>query len=159
MLVADNQKGNSLDSSLLVMAQAGMYVYCTFSVIGFYYEVDSSVPAGMVIEIIALIQTTAQTMLVLDATPRRCKTKSHKKRKPGRQIVTFLIIANMAMWMINTLEKGHAVFRPGHLKFFGLWTWAVITHLSMPLAIFYRFPSTICLFEIWKSVYKHKSDN
>ncbi|KAJ9596311.1 hypothetical protein L9F63_012644, partial [Diploptera punctata] len=151
------QKSSSLDSSLLVMAQAGMYVYCTFSVIGFYYAEDTIVPGGMTIEIIGLIQTTMQTMLVIDGTSRRCKNNSHRKRKPGRQIITFLIIANMAMWMINTLEKGHAMFRPSHLKFFGLWTWTVITHVSMPLAIFYRFHSTICLFEIWKSAYKKQN--
>ncbi|PSN47583.1 hypothetical protein C0J52_17307 [Blattella germanica] len=140
-----------LDNGLLIMAQAGMYMYCTFSVIGFYYGDNGEVPGGMATEIIGLIQTTAQTILVLDASSRRCTTKYDKKRKPGRQIVTFLIVSNMAMWMINTLEKGHAVFRPTHLKFYGEWAWAVITHVSMPLAIFYRFHSTICLFEIWKS--------
>lgn len=30
------------------------------------------------------------------------------------------------------------------------------THVSMPLAIFYRFHSTVCLCEIWKRAYKMK---
>lgn len=73
--------------------------------------------------------------------------------------MTFLLVANISMWFINTLIKGHASFRPSHLEFFGQWAWVIITHVSMPLAIFYRFHSTICLFDIWKSAYKFKVDH
>nr|CAD7423613.1 unnamed protein product [Timema monikensis] len=143
--------------NLLVMAQTGMYIYCMFSIIGCSFgNEDSLAPGGMATELSSLIQTTCQTVFVLDASWRRCRTANQARRKPGRQIITFLLVANMAMWAINTLEKGHAEFRPSHLKFFGVWAWTVITHVSMPLAIFYRFHSTICLFEIWKSAYKMK---
>jgi hypothetical protein len=57
------------------------------------------------------------------------------------------------------MQKGHAEYNPEHLKFFGVWPWTVITHISMPLAIFYRFHSTICLFEIWKASYKLKPEH
>lgn len=148
-----------LDNTLLVIAQAGMYVYCIFSIIGFNYAEETDVPAGAVIEILALMQTTAQTILVLDGTSRRCKTKADKKNKPGRQLITFLLVANAAMWIINVMQKGHAEYSPEHIKFFGVWPWTVITHVSMPLAIFYRFHSTICLFEIWKATYKIKTEH
>lgn len=156
--LTETNSGHSmgLDNNLLVMAQAGMYVYCIFSIIGFNYAEETNVPAGVVIEILALMQTTAQTMLVLDGSSRRCKTKTDKKNKPGRQLITYLLVANAAMWMINAMQKGHAQYSSGHLRFFGVWPWTVITHVSMPLAIFYRFHSTICLFEIWKATYKIK---
>lgn len=96
-------------------------------------------------------------MFVLDGWWRRCRNLDQVKNKPGKELITFLIIANMAMWTINTLEKNRAEFRPSHLQFFGDWAWTIITHISMPLAIFYRFHSTICLFEIWKTAYKVKS--
>ncbi|PNF22263.1 hypothetical protein B7P43_G02930, partial [Cryptotermes secundus] len=161
ILPAETNRGHGmgLDNTLLVMSQAGMYVYCIFSIIGFNYAEETDVPAGVVIEILALTETTAQTILVLDASSRRCRTKADKKRKPGRQLITFLIVANAAMWMINTMQKGHAEYNPEHLKFFGVWPWTVITHISMPLAIFYRFHSTICLFEIWKASYKLKPEH
>ncbi|GLG95585.1 Proton channel OtopLc [Gryllus bimaculatus] len=130
--------GLSLDNSLLLIAQTGVYIYCMFSIIGCYFSDESDL--GLVAELFSLVQTTVQTA----------------RRKPGRQIVTFLLVANMSMWSINTLEKGHASFRPSHLVFFGEWAWTIITRVSMPLAIFYRFHSTICLFEIWKNAYKFK---
>lgn len=111
---------------------------------------------GFTTEVFSLLQTTLQTIFILDSWFRRCTTPGQFRRKPGRQLVTFLLIANMALWTINSLEKSHAEYRPTHLYFFGIWPWTIITHISMPLAIFYRFHSTICLFEIWKTVYKLK---
>ena len=39
----------------------------------------------------------------------------------------------------------------------GTWAWPIITHISMPLAIFYRFHSTVCLCEVWKRSFKYKN--
>lgn len=40
------------------------------------------------------------------------------------------------------------------MEFYGIWAWTVITHVSMPLVVCYRFQSTVCLYEIWQHVYK-----
>ncbi|XP_022917685.2 proton channel OtopLc-like [Onthophagus taurus] len=145
-----------MDNTLLVVAQTGMFIYCMFSIIGSYFRIKESTPAGLLAEMFSLIQTCLQTLFVLDGWFRRCRTSEQQKRKPGRELITFLIVANMAMWGINALEKNRAEFRTDHLQFYGEWPYTIITHISMPLAIFYRFHSTICLFEIWKSAYKFK---
>ncbi|XP_059616659.1 proton channel OtopLc-like isoform X2 [Phlebotomus argentipes] len=162
--IKDNHHAStvSLDCTLLVLAQSGVYVYAMFSIMGCYFAMETGVPGsqeGFVAEICSLLQTSMQTLFVLNASWRRCRGAQQNRTKPGREIVTFLLVANMSMWFINTLIKGHAGFRPTHLHFFGVWAWTVITHVSMPLAIFYRFHSTICLFEIWKSAYKVKNDH
>ncbi|KAL4703415.1 hypothetical protein ACJJTC_011204 [Scirpophaga incertulas] len=148
-----------LDTSLLILAQTGMFVYCMFSLIGSHHTLhkpNSGGLTGFFAEFLSLNQTILQSLFIIDAWWRRCSTIEHRQQKPGRQIVTFLLVANMAMWAINTLEKNRAEFRPAHLDFYGPWAWTIITHVSMPLAIFYRFHSTICLFEIWKNSYKNK---
>lgn len=155
--LAEGQVGIGLDNTLLVVAQTGMFIYCMFSVIGCYFTMDQHNTTGMMAEIFCFIQTCLQTMFVLDGWWRRCRNLEQVKNKPGKELITFLIIANMAMWTINTLAKNRADFRQTHLMFFGDWAWTIITHISMPLAIFYRFHSTICLFEIWKTAYKVKS--
>lgn len=63
------------------------------------------------------------------------------------------------MWAINHLENARADFHPIELRFYGVWAWTIITHLSMPLAVFYRFHSTVCLCEIWKCTYKMRLQN
>ncbi|XP_076273266.1 proton channel OtopLc-like isoform X1 [Rhynchophorus ferrugineus] len=150
--------GIGLDNTLLAVAQMGMFIYSMFSIIGWYFTINGKSPVGLMADVFSFMQTCLQTMFVLDAWWRRCKNLKQARTKPGRELITFLIIANMAMWTINTLEKNRAEFRPTHLKFFGEWGWTIITHISMPLAIFYRFHSTICLFEIWKNAYKIKSN-
>ncbi|XP_059060061.1 proton channel OtopLc-like [Achroia grisella] len=148
-----------LDTSLLILAQSGMFVYCMFSLIGCHHTMQSDQGAGLTgffSEFLSLNQTILQSLFIIDAWWRRSATSEQRREKPGRQLVTFLLVANMAMWAINTLEKNRAEFRPAHLSFYGPWAWTIITHVSMPLAIFYRFHSTICLFEIWRHSFKNK---
>ncbi|XP_072941800.1 proton channel OtopLc-like isoform X2 [Epargyreus clarus] len=148
-----------LDTSLLILAQLGMFVYCMFSLIGCHHTQTNSRSTDLIAffsEFFSLIQTILQTLFIIDAWWRRSSTSEQRRNKPGRQLVTFLLVANMAMWTINTLEKNRAEFRPAHLIFYGPWAWTIITHVSMPLAIFYRFHSSICLFEIWKNSFKAK---
>lgn len=159
-----SQKGGiGLDCTLLILAQTGVFIYCLFSIIGCHFSYldtgDKGSLYGLIAEVLSLLQTCLQTMFILNAWWRRCKGNSQNRQKPGREIITFLLVANMAIWFINTLIKGHAGFRPTHLEFFGRWAWTIITHVSMPLAIFYRFHSTICLFEIWKVTYKFKQSS
>lgn len=159
------QAGIPLDCTLLLLAQSGVFIYSTFSIIGsafaIRFESDETAGGGaeaIVAEVFCLLQTSAQTMFILNAWYRRCKSAQQSRAKPGRETITFLLVANMALWFMNTLVKNRAMFRPTHLRFFGAWAWTIITHVSMPLAIFYRFHSTICLFEIWKTTYKMRHE-
>ncbi|XP_018802617.1 PREDICTED: otopetrin-2 isoform X2 [Bactrocera latifrons] len=157
---SDDHHSMELDNQLLIVAQTGVYLYGMFSILGSYFSKWDAVPdriEGIVAEILGLVETSLQTMFILHASHRRCKGAKQARRKPGREIVTFLLIVNIAIWFINTLIKGRAVFRETNLVFFGVWGWTIITHISMPLAIFYRFHSTICLFEVWKITYKAKT--
>lgn len=105
--------------------------------------------------IVGVIQTAFQTLLILSASYKKCRGTLQKRTKPGREAITFLLIINLCLWILNTLIKGQAIFRPDHMEILGVQAWTIITHISMPLAIFYRFHSTVCLFEIWKSTYKN----
>ncbi|XP_066145104.1 proton channel OtopLc [Euwallacea fornicatus] len=152
----DGTKNLQLDNILLVGAQTGMYIYSTFTIIGGQFTIQKNTVLVLVTAVASLLQTTCQTIFVLDASRRTCVTPDQIRKKPGREIVTFLLVINLAMWAINTLEKSRAESHPIQLHFYGLWAWTIITHVSMPLAIFYRFHSTVCLCEIWKRAYKMK---
>lgn len=141
---------------LLVMAQSGLYVYALFSIIAGYFsdEGGDSGPGVLVMAISALLQTTLQTIFILDAWWRRCGSPAQARAKPGRQLVTFLLVTNMALWAVSRLQNSRADYHPVELRFYGYWVWTIISHIAMPLAVFYRFHSTVCLCEIWKSTYK-----
>ncbi|XP_052873628.1 proton channel OtopLc [Anopheles cruzii] len=146
----------SLDDILLVGGQTGSFLYSTFTVIGGHFTMRRDTVLVLITALASLVETACQTMFILDASRRSAATQEHIRKKPGREIVTFLLVSNLAMWAINTLEKSRAESHPIQLHFYGLWAWTIITHVSMPLAIFYRFHSTVCLCEIWKRAYKMK---
>ncbi|KAF4520832.1 hypothetical protein B566_EDAN007127 [Ephemera danica] len=152
----DGSQNLELDNILLIAAQTGMFIYSTFTIIGGHFTIEKNTALVLITALASLVQTTCQTIFILDASRRSCSTARQIRRKPGRQLVTFLLVANLAMWAVNTLEKSRAESHPIQLHFYGLWAWTIITHVSMPLAIFYRFHSTVCLCEIWKRAYKMK---
>ncbi|XP_015593555.1 proton channel OTOP1 isoform X2 [Cephus cinctus] len=152
----DGGRNLELDNILLVAAQTGMFIYSTFTIIGGHFTLEKHTVLVLVTALASVIQTTCQTIFILDASRRSVATAEQIRRKPGREIVTFLLVTNLAMWAINTLEKSRAESHPVQLHFYGLWAWTIITHVSMPLAIFYRFHSTVCLCEVWKRAYKVK---
>ncbi|XP_046422990.1 proton channel OtopLc-like isoform X1 [Neodiprion fabricii] len=152
----DGGRNLELDNILLVAAQTGMFIYSTFTIIGGHFTIEKHTVLVLITALASVVQTTCQTIFILDASRRSVATPGQIRRKPGREIVTFLLVTNLAMWAINTLEKSRAESHPVQLNFYGLWAWTIITHVSMPLAIFYRFHSTVCLCEVWKRAYKVK---
>ncbi|XP_024939721.1 proton channel OTOP3 isoform X2 [Cephus cinctus] len=141
-----------LDATLLAAAQAGVYLHCLFGAVGGILTTGPDWGLALTADLLTLIQSTIQTLVIKIGWRRRSRTND----KPGKELITFLIVVNLALWTVNTLEKSRAVVRPDHLQFFGVWAWTIITHVSIPLAIFFRFHSAICLFEVWKSCYKYR---
>ncbi|XP_015125000.1 proton channel OtopLc [Diachasma alloeum] len=152
----DGSRNLELDNILLVAAQTGMFIYSTFTIIGGHFTLEKHTILVLITALASVVQTTCQTIFILDSSRRSVSTSEQIRHKPGREIVTFLLVTNLAMWAINTLEKSRAESHPVQLHFYGLWAWTIITHVSMPLAIFYRFHSTVCLCEVWKRAYKVK---
>ena len=88
--------------------------------------------------VLQLFQVLIQTPMIMDGL-RRCSNSRHnKKKKPGRELVTFLIIANLIMYLWDTLEvKNTGIFK-GPKKYYGENFWITISHMTLPLCIFYR---------------------
>ncbi|KAJ4439621.1 hypothetical protein ANN_07749 [Periplaneta americana] len=150
-----------LEHILLFVTQGGLFLFILFQMVAAYFSLDEG-PRWSTMRIVtlmsALVQSMAQTILVLDAWKRRCNTKEQMARKPGKQLITFLLITNFAMWVVNRLKNNRPEFYPLQVEFYGEWAWTIITHTSMPLVVCYRFQSSVCLYEIWKHVYKTKSE-
>ena len=96
-----------LEHILLLVTQCGVFLYFLFQILGGYYTLQHGTKGDhwkilrLVTPIASLVQSSCQTILVLDAWRRRCSTPSQIKKKPGRELVTFLIIVNLALWAIN----------------------------------------------------------
>lgn len=74
--------------------------------------------------------------------------------KPGRGLITFLVVCNVAMWITETFQiKSHELLDVRYVFYGKVW-WTIIGHMTVPLTMFYRFHSSVCLVDIWKSAYE-----
>ncbi|XP_063224769.1 proton channel OtopLc-like [Bacillus rossius redtenbacheri] len=151
----DNNRCFELDNTLLVVAQWGLYASNISSMLAVSLG-DHARPDVLVKSVASTAQATLQTVFIVDAWWRICTTPSQMRRRPGRQLVTFLLVTNLALWLVSRTQTARPEFQPVEVRFYGVRAWTIISHVTMPLAIFYRFHSTVCLCEIWKCCYKMK---
>ncbi|EFX82850.1 hypothetical protein DAPPUDRAFT_302343 [Daphnia pulex] len=143
-----------LDNILLIVAFTGVIAYNVFTIVGTQFSDHPDRILVLMNALTAVVQAVAQTVFVLGSSKRHLYTRRQEQSKPGREVITFLMVTNFVMWAIITLEKSRVDAHPVQSQFFGQWPWTIITNISSPLAIFYRYHSTVCLCEIWKRCYK-----
>lgn len=102
-----------------------------------------------------VVQVLLQTPFIIDGLRRCSNSCSLRIKKPGRELVTFLIVCNVAMWITETFEiKSQSTSRDHRSQFYGRVLWTMLSHMTLPLTMFYRFHSSVCLVDIWKSAYE-----
>jgi hypothetical protein len=109
-----------LDNILLIVAQTGSFIYNVFTIIGGQFTIKKNTSLVLITALSSLIQLLFQTLFILDASKRSASTPDQQRRKPGREVITFILVCNLAMWAINTLEKSRADSHPVQLKFYGV---------------------------------------
>ncbi|XP_067012327.2 proton channel OtopLc isoform X2 [Anabrus simplex] len=150
------EEQSDLNDILLRVSAFGLFVYAVFSVIAgslnaFTHEPNLLV---MITGLLSVFQVVLQLLFIADVARRRVHLPEHDRSKPGRQVVTFLLICNVTMWVIYTFEVQKVFANPVQLDFYGFLAWAIVQRVTLPLCIFHRFHSAVTLAEIWKTSYK-----
>ncbi|XP_037918939.1 proton channel OtopLc isoform X3 [Hermetia illucens] len=150
------EEQSNLNDILLRISAFGLFVYSVFSVIAGSLKALESEPNLLVTTtgILAVFQVVFQLLFIADVSRRRVHLPEHDRSKPGRQIVTFLLICNVSMFAIYTFEAQKVFANPVQLDFYGFVPWSIIQRVTLPLCIFHRFHSAVTLAEIWKTTYK-----
>ena len=150
------EEQSDLNDILLRVSAFGLFIYSVFSVISGSLTAFSQEPnlLVMITGILAVVQVLLQMLFIADVSRRRVHLPEHDRSKPGRQIVTFLLICNVTMWVIYTFEVQKVAFDPVQSDFYGFIPWALVQRVTLPLCIFHRFHSAVTLAEIWKCSYK-----
>ena len=89
---------------------------------------------------------TLQTLFISDVV---CRKRTGQKQS-GRQLITFLLITNLTLWIVYTFVMQKLEASPIQLKVFGFTTWTLILRITLPLSIFYRFILLIHLLKYGK---------
>ncbi|CAN8006136.1 unnamed protein product [Ixodes hexagonus] len=140
-----------LDDVLLYVPLPFYFIYYIMSMTAdLWYRNYTSI----ISHVLVVTQVVLQTMFISDGLRRCSNARRHRFTKPGREMVTFLIICNVTVWVTNTfnMEKYH--MNPYVRKCFGEDAWVMVKHATFPLMLFYRFHASVCLADIWKSAYE-----
>jgi len=109
-----------LGDALLRFAAIGMFAYSTFNIVAGILSVHTDPKNLLIMAVggISIIQVMLQLLFITDAQRRRIHSNDHNSSKPGRQVVTFLLICNITMWIIFTFEVQKVKDSPVQLRFF-----------------------------------------
>ena len=111
-------------------------------------EVLSTCSSGAV-----LVHAILQTKFIIDALNKEVTTFRQRSQKPGRSTVAFLLLCNLSLLFTAIFEEERIETKFFYLVFFENIAWRIISSLTVPLLIFFRFLSVVCLLTIWKSTY------
>lgn len=105
------------------------------------------------------MQVVLQTPMLVDGLRRCSDSQENQLKRPGRNLITFLLICNLTMYVWETMEIKNISYQGARKEFYGDIVWTFLSHITLPLCIFYRFHSAVALADIWSSAYKPGDHN
>ncbi|CAD5229522.1 unnamed protein product [Bursaphelenchus okinawaensis] len=111
----------------------------------------------LVVFVVREVQVIVQAVFILVSSRLRAQSPKAIAQKPGKQFVTFLLIANVSLFFFHTLEGMKSVFGDA-IASRRTKPYATLICAVAPLVVFYRFHSSVCLAEIWKHCYNTKNN-
>ena len=145
-----------LEESLIFLSLGGVYMFGFFSIIAAALSTESNGLLIVLSSVLGMFQASLQTIFLINGLRRSSWKREHERQKPGREFVTFLLMCNIALWGVETFEIQRSIANPVQLQFYGDVAWTIFNHISVPLNIFFRFHSTVCLSNIWKNAWKRR---
>lgn len=103
-----------MNDILLRISAFGLFLYSVFSVIAGALNIHKE-DQNLLVTVtsgVAILQVVLQLLFIADVSRRRVHLPEHDRTKPGRQIITFLLICNIAMIAIYTFEAQKVAANP-----------------------------------------------
>ena len=92
---------SNVDDILLFICLPCIFLYAFFSMVP---AIQGRQVLLVSVNMLQVVQSVLQTALICDGL-RRCSNSSElQQKKLGREVVTFLVVANVAMWLLETFE-------------------------------------------------------
>ncbi|GMT31814.1 hypothetical protein PFISCL1PPCAC_23111 [Pristionchus fissidentatus] len=154
---AEQTSGEVLDEILLFIGLIGELLFCCCEIDVFITPREGFKPMPVyvfIMYIFRIIQVTVQTVFIMMSF--RLHGNPSSRAMPGKQFVTFLLVANVTLFVFHVYEgmkKGFGYEMHGDSAY------TIIIYAVTPLIVFYRFHSSVCLAEIWKHAYSKKEQH
>ena len=151
---------SQLDDMLLIICLPSFFLFSTLQFIVVFSSIKEVQEKEILVAALAiskvcfyLIQVLIQTPLIIDGLRRCSNSLAFQEKKVGRNTLMFLIVANLAIYIMDTILLKGNIYK-AEQDFYSLQGWTILSHITLPLCIFYRFHSAVALADIWSSAYK-----
>ena len=146
----------SYNQTLLIVALIGIYLFSIFSIIAIFAKGINTFTdtLSLIIHILSIIEGTIQCAFLLDGLRRCAVDLKTKKEKPARSLITLLLMTNLCLWLSETFSVKKYDMNTTQLDYYNVIFWSIATSIATPLAIFFRFHSSVCLSDVWKTLYQ-----
>ncbi len=108
----------------------------------------------LAIQIATILESTFQSILIIDCLKMFSKDIYLKRTKPGRSLLTVLILIDVSLWLYETFSAKKYDMNTIQLGYYDIIFWSIISSITTPIGIFFRFHASVCLSEIWKNLYE-----
>ena len=98
----------------------------------------TSKPDAIIASLLFIIQPLVQTPMIVDGLRRCTNDPEVMKKMPGRNVITFLIVGNLATYLMETMLFKNTDSQKDKIEFYGADSWTVLGHMTIPITIFYR---------------------
>ncbi|ROT83518.1 proton channel OtopLc isoform X8 [Penaeus vannamei] len=142
---------SSVDNILLYVCLPCIFLYAFLSMVP---SINNRDFLFVSVSVLQVSQVILQTTLICDGLRRCSNSLEVQHKKPGREVITYLVVTNVAMWLLQTFEIKSEEGNSNMYDFYGKELWTLLSHLTLPLALFYRFHSSVCLADMWKASYE-----
>ncbi|VDK46630.1 unnamed protein product [Anisakis simplex] len=151
-----DESAELLDHILLVVGLVGELIFSIGGIMSLSNTVEFNymIVILLIVQNLRLFQVILQSALLLIGSKLKTASPELESLKPGKQVVTFLLIINIALFIMNTFEAQKAGVTEDIVRYYGSKAWALLVRGCSPLTIFYRFHSSVCFAEIWKHTFK-----
>jgi len=149
-----------LDETLLRFGSLFTFLYSTFTIItgSFNAHIENFPNEVFILNgVLEILQIILQVIFIHNLK-EKVLPESLREEKPGRQVTAFLFLFNVSQWLVYTFEIQKVRASLVEAKFYGFMPWVIIQRVTLPLAVFFRFHSSVVSIELWKEVYYVEED-
>ena len=150
---ADDMNYNEI---LIIVGLAGIYLFSGYSIIAITNSgVGNFIEAlSLSIQVMSVIESTFQSILIINCLKMYTKNIQNKKNKPARSSIILLILIDVSLWLMETFSIKKYDMNQTQLDYYDIVFWSIVSSISSPFAIFFRFHASVCLCDIWKTLYE-----
>ena len=140
---------------LLIVGLGAIYLFEFYSIIAVLdNDVERIEYLLISVQLMTIIESTLQSVFIIHSLNIFTNEKHFKKTKPGRSLITALILINVSLWLSETFSVKKYDMNKIELNYYNITFWSIVSSIAAPLGIFFRFHASVCLTDIWKDLYE-----